>query len=84
MFTEIQIVNGAKGAALASSTEAIGILAPVFLRLPQAVAHWMVMHLQRYRQLCAELEQEPDLALIGPINDVLEELQQGGDATDDH
>ena len=68
---------------LDSITEAIRILAPVFLRLPQAVAQWMSMHLQRYHQLCTELEQDPDMALIGPVVEVLQELQQGEDTTDD-
>ena len=83
MFADIQIADGAKIAALDSITEAIRILAPVFLRLPQAVARWMKMYLERYHQLCTDLEQEPDMALIGPIVEVLQELQQGEDGTDD-
>ena len=77
MFTDIQFANGAKGAALDSITEAIRILAPVFLRLPQAVARWMGMHLQRYIQLCTELEQDPDMSLVDPLIEVFRELQQG-------
>lgn len=64
--------------ALAAHAEAIALLRPLFLKLPGAVAQWMVMHLQRYFELTEELGAAPDETLLAPILETLQKLQKGG------
>jgi tetratricopeptide (TPR) repeat protein len=60
--------------------EAIAVLMPFFQVVPQAVGHWMAMHLQRYLELCEELGLDPDMHLIGPALAVFQRLdERGGD-----
>ncbi|MFZ1431061.1 MAG: tetratricopeptide repeat-containing protein [Geminicoccaceae bacterium] len=53
--------------ALAANREAITTLAPAFVRLPAAFAHWMLPMVRQYLGCCKASGSEPDGALLEPL-----------------
>ncbi|MFY9822870.1 MAG: tetratricopeptide repeat protein [Thermoanaerobaculia bacterium] len=58
---------GNKEEALQSIEEGIRVLTPFFLNNPAAFQKWIDNSVARYRNLCAEMGIDPDLALLHPI-----------------
>jgi len=77
MFSDLMVTMDDKPKAHDSVKEAIEVLAPVFLALPEAVAHLMEMHLKRYVSLCKELDRASDEALLRPIVEIFNRLNNG-------
>lgn len=73
---------GQREAALAAAQEAVSLLAPFFLALPQAFADWMVVAARNYREYAEQLNQQPDADLLLPIIEKLNALQSqtGGES----
>jgi tetratricopeptide (TPR) repeat protein len=66
---------GRREDALAAAREAVTLFAPVFLRLPEAHAGWMVIMRRRYIDLSEGAGVEPDAALLAPIAEALQKLE---------
>ncbi|MDY7095441.1 MAG: tetratricopeptide repeat protein [Acidobacteriota bacterium] len=69
--------------ALAAYKEAIVLLSPSFFQLPEAYAFWMGKMLGNYFQACSEAEAEPDGDLIGPIVELMDELDSASSEDDE-
>jgi hypothetical protein len=67
--------NDRREEALASFAEGLRLLAPHFQALPEAYAPVMEWLLGEYQRLAQALGREPDLALLGPVREVLQRLQ---------
>ena len=61
--------------AIASLAEAVQILAPIFLRIPQAVVGIMAGIAQSYVARCEAAGREPDVELLFPVRAIFEQLQ---------
>jgi hypothetical protein len=66
---------GDRQGALAAAREAVEMLAPFFLRYPQAFAPRMVTMVRNHRSRCEEGEEKPDDKLLDPIVAALAALQ---------
>ncbi len=61
--------------ALADNVEAISLLAPAFVRLPQAFAQLMGVMVRDYLERCEKRGVEPDQALLAPVIAAFKRLQ---------
>ena len=61
--------------ALAVVREALETLRPDFFGHPEALADWMKSIISDYFQLCHECGQQCDEAVVGPIADKLQKIQ---------
>ncbi|MBV8738353.1 MAG: tetratricopeptide repeat protein [Alphaproteobacteria bacterium] len=62
--------------AAASLAEAIQILSPTFLNVPEAVVEVMSGMLQSYLARCEAIGREPDIELLSPVAAAFEKMQQ--------
>ena len=76
-------IKGQLGEALEAITEALCILKPFFLKLPQAFADLMDLIVREYQDCIEKLEKEPDMELLGPMVAVLQQLNQSDCETDE-
>ncbi|TMP22860.1 hypothetical protein CWB99_23790 [Pseudoalteromonas rubra] len=67
---------GLREAALFSSKEAVQLLSPYFIKWPEAYKSWMGIMLGNYLRYCEAADQEPDVELVLPIIEKLNELDQ--------
>ena len=65
--------------ALGAAQEAMRTLAPLFAALPDAYAQNMAVMAQNYIKRCEEAETQIDQALLGPIAQTLQALQNKDD-----
>jgi len=68
---------GRREDALDAAKEAVRTLAPRFLALPEAFAPWMMTMARNYVKRCQETGSEPDAELLEPIQQVLQQMQEG-------
>ena len=71
--------QGDQGAGRDRFAEAIALLSPLFLRLPQAFAPLMGALRHDYLDCCQQLGEAPDAALLGPLEAMFETLPSGED-----
>ena len=62
--------------ALAAYEEAVRILVPFFFHLPAAFAPWMRTMARNYVDACRALGQEPDEALLEPVQEALASMTE--------
>ncbi|QPB86020.1 tetratricopeptide repeat protein [Pseudoalteromonas rubra] len=72
----LQSKLGQHEAAVASSQEAVQLFSPYFLRWPEAYGSRVKLMLSNYLDYCEGAEQEPDIELVNPIIEKLNELKQ--------
>ena len=70
---------GDRQGALGAAQEAVRTLAPLFAALPDAYAQNMAVMAQNYIKRCEEAETQIDEALLGPIAQTLQALQNKDD-----
>ena len=63
------------GDAMASFAEAIGILTPFFLGLPQAHGGLMAAICKNYLEAAKAAGLEPDFALLGPVVEIFQRIK---------
>jgi tetratricopeptide (TPR) repeat protein len=68
--------------ALAARREAVATLAPYFLRWPARHARWMRVLARQYLESCEKLGVEPDVALLTPIVEAVQKLQEPDEGHD--
>jgi tetratricopeptide (TPR) repeat protein len=67
---------GQQEEALQVTREALAILIPYFLRIPQTFANLMKVIVRNYRRRCEEATVQPDMDLLKPIGAKFQELEQ--------
>ncbi|MEZ5931284.1 MAG: hypothetical protein R3F54_04935 [Alphaproteobacteria bacterium] len=65
-----------KNEALASNIEAISMLKGSFLRHPPNLIRWMKPLYEKYTQRCGKLGETPDLELLGPIVETIQNMEK--------
>ena len=67
--------QGQHAEAAAAFARGIRVLGPLFQKLPQAFSDLMVYLCRGYSEAIRQAKMEPDMALLGPVERVLEELR---------